>query len=195
MDGIITRLRRMVEAGTADYTLGDEIYWDDEHLQDELDREKTLAIEVMLAPVPQFVEGVTVYHIYKMPSRIVPFEQPAGGTTVFKVTDGGGTAISTAEFTVDEWAGQLRFTANQDGSARYWTGYYYDLNRVAEAVWNQKAAHAWTAIDFSADGQRFTRSALYAHAVQMRNEYSYADGLKIVSVVRADQDTVQDTFE
>lgn len=193
MESIIRRFRRMVEAGTADYTIVDDVYWQDDHLQDELDLTRQLIVEAKLEPVAQYVEGTTVYHLYKMPEGVIPFEQPAGGSAVFKITDGGGTAISTANFTVDEWSGIINFTTDQEASARYWTGYTYDMNRAAENVWNQKASHAWTAIDFSADGQRFTRSALYKHAQEMRDQFAYSKGLQIFSVKRRDQEAVKDT--
>lgn len=193
MASIITRLRRMCEAGTADYSIGDETYWDDEHLQDELDLTKKLAVEIRLEPVPQYVEGTTIYKIYNVPAELLPFEHPDGGSAVFKITDGGGTAISTANFTVDEWGGMIMFVADQEASARYLTTYHYDLDKVAETVWNQKAAHAWSAIDFSADGQRFTRSALYKHAVEMRNQYAYAKGLRVTKFKRSDQAAVGET--
>jgi len=195
MNGIVKRLRRMTEAGTADYTLAEEVYWDDEHLQDELDLEKSIAIELPLVPIRQYVDGTAIYKLYSMPDGAVPFEQPAGGEAAFKLTDSDGAAISTALFTVDEWGGIITFAADQAGSARYWTGYHFDIVRVASTIWNTKAGHAWTAIDFSADGQRFTRSVLHKHAVEMRDHYTNSKGLQVVALRRSDQAPIEDVYK
>lgn len=195
MENIIIRLRRMGEAGTADYTLADETYWSDEHLQDELDVEKSIAVELSLTPIPQFVDGTTIYKLYSMPPGAVPFEQPEGGATVFKLTDSLGAAINTALFSVDEWNGLITFDADQEGSARYWTGYHYDITKTVSTIWNAKAGHAWTAIDFSADGQRFTRSVLHKHAVEMRDYYNNSKGLQVVALQRADQAPIKDAYK
>lgn len=192
---LITRLRRLTEAGTADYTLADETYWSDNHLQDELDMEKSIGVELSLAPIPQYVAGTSIYKLYSMPDGATPFEQPEGGPTVFKLTDSGGTAISTALFSVDEWNGLITFAADQAGSARYWTGYHYDIIKAASTIWNTKAGHAWTAIDFSADGQRFTRSVLHKHAVEMRDYYTNSRGLQVVALQRADQAPIKDVYK
>lgn len=195
MEHIIQRLRRLCEAGTADYTLVEETYWQDNHLQDELDLTKQLNVEINLAPVPQYVDGTTIYKIYEIPEKIKWYESPLGGSTVFKITDSGGSAIATANFTVDLYNNLVHFTANQGASARYYTGYSYDMLRAAIEIWGQKASHAFKAIDFSADGQRFTRSAIHKHCIQMQNNFIDRQGIKAIKLTRTDMQGVQGTFK
>lgn len=192
---VIAQLRRLTEAGTADYTLAQATMWSDAHLQDELDMQKSIGIELRLTPLPQYVDGTTIYKLFQMPKDVGPFEQPEGGAAVFKITDSDGAAISTALFSVDLWGGLITFAADQAGSARFWTGYSFNLNKVASRVWASKAAHAWTAIDFSADGQRFTRSALHKHCLIMRDHFIDAQGIQSVEMFRSDMQGVQGTFK
>lgn len=195
MRTLITRLRRMCEAGTADYSVADETYWPDDMLQEELDNVRTFHIERPLTAVPQFIDNEYRYHVYQLPGDVLWVEGPLSGTANFRISNFGGTAIGTANFTFREQDRQVVFTADQEGSAYYWTGYSYDLNRTASEVWSQKASHSWSAIDFSADAQKFTRSALFKHAEFMATKYRNMRGLQVVSVDRSDMRGVQETFK
>lgn len=187
MAALITRLRQMAEAGTADYSLAGATYWSDDHLQDILDEHRRRMVDVLLTPRPDYVSGDEIYTRYEIPMPgKVGLEGTAGGSEAFRIADSTGATIAYAGYSFSERDLAVTFTADTEGSARYWSGYAYDLNAAAKDAWLRKAGHAWTAIDFSADGHRFDRSALHAHCLEMAKTFGREKGMVSGKFVRPD---------
>ena len=176
MENIIRRLRHLGQAGMEEYKIVDEVYWSDQHLQDILDNSRKRVIEHALTVEADYVGGAYEYKRYVLPldPRSMAVEGTAGGTAVFRVADStGATATGYAWAEADHSA---TFTADTAGSAYYLSGYAYDLNKAARELWLMKASHAYSAINFSADGHRFDRAQVYEHCMQMVMFYDKQGG-------------------
>ena len=168
MANLVQRLRQMTEAGISDYTLGDETYWSDNHLQATLDEFRTRKIDLALRVEPDYVNAEYIYQRYVIPYNAGnAVEGTAGGTDVFRVYDSTGANIAGSVFAFNERDLSITFNNDTEGSARYWSGYSYDLIGAARQTWLMKASHVWNAVNFSVDWQRFDREALYRHCVEM----------------------------
>lgn len=176
MESIIQRLRHMGQAGMEDYTVVDMIYWSDDHVQDILDNSRKRVTSASLRAEPQYINGTDEYkrYVLDLNPRAYMIEGTAGGTAVFRVADSNGTAVSG--YTWNENDLSVTFTADTDGSAYYLSGYAYDLNKAARELWLMKASHAYTAVNFSADGHRFDREKIYDHCMQMVTFYERQGG-------------------
>lgn len=167
MTTLITRLRQMTEAGTADYAVAGTTYWTDADMQSHLDTYRVRVANLELVRRPEYVSGKSIYVRYEMPRGIEAVEGTAGGTTVFRVSDSTGATVAFSAFTFGDREMAVEFTADQEGSARYFSGFIYNIQAAAGEVWKMKAAHSWTAINFSADFHKFDREAIYAHCLDM----------------------------
>jgi hypothetical protein len=187
---LITELRGLTEAGTADYTVAGSTYWSDDHLQDILDIHRTDIVFEQLSMWPVQIAGGSIsYQDYR--SSHGYFEQTTGGTAIFYVQDSTGATIGTASYTPDYRRGQLQFSSNQAGSVYYLTGRSYDLNAAAADVWRRKTAHvAPTSFNFSTDNHSVSRSQVYDHCLAMAEffENKSAGAVESVSLFRSDVD-------
>lgn len=192
MADIITQVRQLAAAGTADYAVAGATYWTDDQLQTILDLTR---IEVWDEPIPYVSKrnsgGTIVYTDYRIPWTWL--EQTTGGTTIFYLSDSTGARIGTANYTVDYAYGRVTFGADQAGSVRYVTARSYDVYEAAAVVWETKAAHVAQKFDFSADGASFKasqqRTAYLASAQQMRSQ-SKSGGISTVRLGRDDVNNV-----
>ena len=188
MADIITELRGMTEAGTADYTVTSSTYWSDNQLQDILDvnREDVIFEQLSMYPV-QIAAGSISYLDYR--SSYGYLEATTGGSTILYLQDSTGASIGTANYTTDERRGQFQFSSDQSGSVYYMTGRSYDLNSAAAQIWRKKAAHyALTSFDFSTDNHTISRSQVYKHSLEMAEffENQGGDSISTVDVFRGD---------
>lgn len=189
MSNLITELRGMTEAGTADYSLGSTTYWSDDQLQDILDINRADVIFEQLDIYPQQAAGSQVYKDYR--SQHDFFEATTGGTSILYIQDGIGNTIGSSNYTPDYRRGQFQFSADQMGSVYYLTGRSYDLNSAAADIWRRKAAHyAPTSFNFSTDNHSISRSQVYDHCVQMAEHFDNLSSasLDTVNFWRSDLD-------
>lgn len=188
MAELITELRGMAEAGTADYVVGAGTYWDDTQLQNILDLHRhDLAFEQLEMYPVQVAAGSLSYQDYR--SQYTFFEATTGGTAIFYLQDSTGATIGTTNYTPDYRRGQFQFSTDQRGSVYYLTGRSYDLNASAADIWRRKAAHyAPTSFDFSTDNHSVSRSQVYAHCLEMSNYFESMsnDSIQVVSLFRSD---------
>jgi len=176
MTSLIRRLRQMCETGASDYTLDGATYWTDDDLQGRLDEARRQVLQVALVPRPSYISGDNVYKRYEIPRSVGnAVEGVAGGTAIFRVYDSTGVDV-TDTYTFNEHDLTVEFTVDQEGVALYWDGYAYDLQAAAREIWLSKAAHAHMAINFSADGRKFDREALYQHCMEQAKVYGYSSG-------------------
>ena len=168
MSNLITRLRALSSAGTADHTLAGASYFTDQQLQDVLDGQATYVEAHPLRWIPDNVGGAATYHRAALGYRDT--EEADSGTVYWRITDSQGVEQGTAGYSVDYIGGMVRFTANQGGTAYYWTGRSYDLNSAAADVWQRKQGFYAAGYDFESDAQAFKRSQLYDHAVRQEQQ-------------------------
>lgn len=192
MASLITELRGLTEAGTADYSIvgsaGTTNYWDDNQLQDVLDIHRRDIVFEQLHLYPYQVAGGSLsYTDYR--SRYGYYEQTTGGTEIFYVQNSTGANVGTANYTPDYRRGVLIFGTDQRGTVYYLTGRSYDLNAAAADVWRRKAAHvAPTSFDFSTDNHSISRSKVYDHALEMARffEGKSSGAISSVPIFRSD---------
>jgi len=188
MADIISQVRQLAAAGTADYTVAGSTYWTDDQVQTILDRVRVEVWDEGVPYVPQINSGgTTVYTEYRLSHTW--WEQTTGGTSIFYLRDSTGARIGTANYTVDYAYGRVTFGADQHGSARYVTGRSYDVYEAAARIWEAKAGHVADRFDFTADGASFKASQLTAQymamARQMRSQ-SNSGGVSTARLVRDD---------
>lgn len=169
MSDLITTLRGMVNAGTADYTVGGITYWSDIQLQTALDRYASQVVDEPLQAVPEMTTGGAItYTEYRSKGRF--FETTVSGTSRFVIKDSTGAVVSSG-WSADYEKGVITFTADTLGVSYYLSGTTYDIYAAASDVWYQKAGHAAEMIDFSTGGHNIKRSHITQLALTMARRY------------------------
>ena len=173
MADIISALRGMCEAGTADYTLASfGTAWSDDHLQDILDENRFDVNEDMVT-MPRYSGSTAEYYDYYFQSR--PVERASSGSAVFHVYNSAGSAAGTANYSVNYRAGHVEFTSDQGQTRWSVRARAYDLNGAAAAVWRMKAAHYQAlGFDVKTDNHDVKRSQLVDRALKMAEKYENA---------------------
>lgn len=179
MASLISDLRGMTSAGSADYTIASAPYWTDDQLQDILDRYRYEVRNDLMTQYEELISGTTYWKEFQ--SEYKWFETTDGGTARFWITGAIGDKQGTADWTMDYRRGLATFNASQGGSARYAWGFSYDLNGAASDVWRQKAGHYAEAIDFSTDNHSIKRSQIAAMCLKMADKFDAMSGVPIVS--------------
>lgn len=160
---LITWLRRMVaDAGTA--------IWTNDELQDILDSHRLFVHREPLRWRIGRLEGGTPQYKEAF-SRYRWFEETEGGTARFVIEDASGSVVGTADWTANYIAGQISFTENQHGSARYLTGYSYDLHGAAADCWRELAASKAAYYDFSQGDTKVSRAEWFQHCLEMAAQH------------------------
>jgi hypothetical protein len=185
MANLITRLRRMTETTTADYTVGGVTYWSDDTLNDILDIQVSILNMVTLIPVREWNNGATEWHTY--PIGWGNLEEQDSGVPYWLLTDSTGHSVSNTLYTADYQTGLVRFTADTKGVTYFlnW-GRSYNIAGAAAEVWRQKLAHVAIAYDFKAEDQLFTRSQLTTHYRDMMTMYAGQGGIDTTPFSRSD---------
>lgn len=171
MSDLITELRGMCDAGTADFTIAGTsaiTYWSDAQLQTALDDHQGI---VDFEPTTDFAQRDGSAYVWKIYNASYRYWE--GTPTVFDNT--GGT-ISGTLFSFDWRQGRITFTADQSGSARMVSGTIYDLNGAAADIWRKKADHYAAAYDVTTDNHNLSRSQLIAQAKERYQYYSARAG-------------------
>jgi hypothetical protein len=177
MSTLITRLRAMSAAGTADYT--------DESLQTVLDKARLRVQREPLTAEPTYDAGGTV-HYYDYYSLYGDYEETDGGTAVFVLEDSTGLEKGTADWTANYANGHIQFSVDQAGTSIYLTGRSYDLNAAAAQVWRLQAGQAAGKYTFAADGASYHRSDWFKHCKEMAAYYDALSRPVMVEMVRSD---------
>jgi len=186
---LITILRGFTNAGAADYVIGNTSYFDDNVMQQILDRNRIELREAEMKSMPIYSSGGTVvYKEYKLP--VGWLEETKGGTAQFVVSDGIGNVQGTALWSADYENGKVTFVADQTGLTRSVNGFAYDLYAAAADIWHQKAAYYATQIDFSTDNHSIKRGHIVAQCEEMAKRYeskALNGGGTSVDMFRGDQ--------
>lgn len=185
MSNLITQIRGMTNAGTADYTVAGVSYWEDERLQEVLDRYRVDITREQLVSYPKHVGSGTVEY-YRYMSAYNWFEETTGGTAVFIIEAADGTDQGTATYSADYNRGEVTFASDTSGSVYYLTGRSYALKSAAADVWRQKAAHTAASFDFSTDNHSVKRGQVVRHCLDMADMYGGQGQPNIVTLYRSD---------
>ena len=184
MTQLISTLRQLGVAGTADYTIGTVTYWTDEHLQTVLDKHKLTVVREELMPVESYNAGTVVYMEYR--SQYGNYEETSGGTAIFEIEDAPGITFGTTNWSADYTNGIISFTANTAGTSYFLNAVSYDINRAASDVWRQKAGHHSSGVDFSTDNMTVKRGQLMKNDLDMANYYASQGRVQHMSFERED---------
>lgn len=177
MANLTLRWRRMVDdAGTA--------IWDADQAQQILDANRTDIWKEELVPEPIFRDNDTVWETFD--SAYDNLEETTGGTAVFRVYDAGGTAQGTANYTANYEIGQVVFSADQSGSARYLDARAYDLNAAAAEGWTERMAKVSGWYTFRSEGKGFNRSDYFKHCTAMADFYRGKAPMTVTTMQRSD---------
>jgi len=182
---LILRLRGMADAGTADYTLGAAVYWDDDQCQTVLDNYRMSIHGDRLVPYPEQSAGSAIWLEYH--SHFPNWEATTGGTAVFVVRDSVGNIQGTANYSVDYANGVVTFNSDQRGTAYFLTGISYDLNGAASDIWMQKAGQAAKLFAFSAGPHTLSRQQVYEHCIKMSDLFASRALPVLSTILRGDE--------
>jgi len=161
MANLLARLRRLVDDSNSST-------WDDDELQDVLDRHSIRVQRERLEMEKTLVSASDYeYKIYH--SRYGNYEE--GGTATFNIEGADGTQRGTGDYSVDYIRGVVTMTADQQGSALYLTGRSYDLNAGAADCWREKATTVVSRYDVRADGHSLSRSQYMRQCLDMAKEF------------------------
>lgn len=185
MNTLISTIRGMCNLGTNDYILGTITYWSDDQVQTVLDRHKITVIEDELVELANTITGGSVeYKVFH--SHFGNFEETTGGTAIFTIEDSTGANIGTGNYTIDYANGIVTFGADQAGSARYLSGYSYDLYSSAADIYRMKAGAYAEAVNFKTDNMSVNRGDAIKQCLQMAQQYAMMSPAKALDFTRSD---------
>ena len=182
MTDIILALRGMVDAGTADYTLGTAVYWDDDQMQIILDRNRMdFYREELVSRIDYVGSGTIEYKEYRS-----QFQNIESGTAVFNLELATGVAAGTADYGVNYTDGVVTFDADQGGTAWFLSAKTYKLEAAAADIWRMKAAQSAKLYDVQTDGHRLSRSQIAEHCQKMATYYESFTEVSFADIYRSD---------
>lgn len=156
---IITRLRVMIDDK-------DSATWTDAELQDLIDDHRTFVAREQLNYHTFRIEGGTTSYSEAF-SRWGWYEETTGGTARFILRDTGGTIVDVGDYTPNYVVGQVTFGDNQQGSARYLTGYRFDVHAAAADAWRDQAGVTAAFVQFQSGNVRISRNQWHEHCKAM----------------------------
>lgn len=187
MQSLVDQVRVLTGAGTAEYTAGTVTYWSDTDLQTALDANSRFVVQSLLMWQPQQIGGTANYFNALLQYRDLEDAPGTSGTSRFVIRDGAGSAVGTANYTLDARAGRVSFgTVNQMGTAYYFTGYSYDVCAAAVEVLRGRLANFNSFYDFSADNQSFSRSQMRQNIRDTIDDLKDCSGSNVVGQTSGD---------
>ena len=153
----IARVRALTYAGTAEYTLGTATFWDDDQIEQVLDRHRVDVVREELTGPADYIGGGSVQYV-RLHSAHRYIEGASSGSAIFRIEDGTGTDRGTATYTADYLTGTFDFSSDVGGTVLYMTGRAYDVHGAAAELLESWASREAREFDFTADGQSFHRS-------------------------------------
>lgn len=186
MAGLISKVRTLAGAGTADYTLAGATYWTDDQVEDVLDAQRVDWREIALLARPEYSStGDQEYHDYYIPAQLGAHWEGAGSASIWTVRE-AGVAVGTALYTADLNNRRIRFTADQAGAAYTLDASSYNVHQAASDIWRRKAAYYAESVDWQTDGHRVSASQLAQQCREMADYYADQSGVQSVPLVRND---------
>lgn len=181
MSDLITELRGMCDAGTADFAIGTISYWSDDHLQGVLDLRRTDINHEYIEPT----STVNSSNVVEYKEFYTPYRNLESGSLLY-IQDANGAVVGTADYSVDYSNGHITFTNTTAGSILHLTARSYDLNMAAADVWKRKAANAAKMFDFSTDNHSVKRGQFMAACMSMAATFESRAGIQTGDMIRTD---------
>jgi hypothetical protein len=160
MSNLIGNVRELCNLGTADYSIGATSFWTDEQIETVLDRHSARIVREMLEAESEWQTGGSVVYTNYRFKETYP-EERESGTAIWLVQDGAGSAIGTANYSVNYEQRRITFNADTEGQARYLSYYSFDMYRAAAEIWEKKAGHVADRFDVETDNHNLKRSQLH----------------------------------
>lgn len=181
---LVDYVRQLANAAPDEYILAGQTYWSNDHLQAELDRNRADVTREKLSTQSINANGTAQYYDYYF---VLPNpERREGGTAVWRLENAAGSAIGTADYTVNYDAKHIRFNANTEGSAYYLSYRSYDVYRAAAGVWRKKAANVAALYEVSTDNHTLKRNQLRAAYLAEAAALEASSGGREMRLVRSD---------
>jgi hypothetical protein len=198
MADIITRVRALAYAGTADFTVGTVTYFADAHILEYLDETR---VDLVRAPLAYTYElddaGALVYMQARIPSLdgepgrvFVNLENEAGTTRAapFYIEDQAGSILGTGAYTLDAKLGIVDFASDQYGTQYYVYARTYNDYAAAAQVWRRKAAAVAEGFDFKIQQHWVAGSQKLKQCLQMAEfcDQMSGQGSRTITISRED---------
>ena len=164
MVDLIAQVRRLTNAGTAEYAVDANSYWSDDQIQSLLDANSRFFSNELVQWTPQNISGMSTYLYGYTPYGYL--EGTASGTARLVVRDGDGEVVASG-YTINEEKGEIIFDSDQNGNSYYITGYTYNPYSAAADLWLERLAQFSLWYQFSADTRSYSRQQAFEHAEKM----------------------------
>lgn len=184
MGNLIQRLRELANADEGEFTLGGGTYWTDEQLQTKLDQQRRDIYAEALYPTDTLINGESQYLDYYW--RCGNVEEAASGSAAWLLQDSNGSAVGTADYSIDYDARKITFPASTDGETFMLTYRTFNVNLAASEVWSVKAANVSNRFDIKTDNHDLKRSQLEAIYSRKAKEFRQKAGGQVKQMVRSD---------
>lgn len=187
MANLITEMRVLCNAGTADYTVASVTYFSDDQLQATLDGVRTELRDVALVDRPQRGTAGYSYLDYEIPRTAGAWFEEAATGSGWAVKDGTGATVGTALYSVNYRARMITFASDTGGSAYTLDARAYDLNRAAANLWRRRAALEGLQVDWSSDNHSVKASQRRDFCLDMAAQFDSQAGPTVGQFVRVDE--------
>lgn len=187
METLIERMRGMCALGVEDYTIAGVTYWNDEQIQERLDRTQIQHYNLPTIALLKNENGVWKYYDYQIPSLSgVDFER-AGTNSGWAVRDSGGVEVGTANYSVNYDARRITFNTDQAGAGYYLDVRAYTINEVAAGIWDEKAGHVASRVDWKSDNHQVWASQERKNCEEMARRFRMLGGIRAARMNRTDE--------
>lgn len=183
MAEIITEVRRLANAGTADSTVGTVTYWSDDQLQAVIDAHVRDVKRMPIFSTPAYIDGAYVYTEYHIPLSTSDWRierEGSGGGFALRDSD-GATAPS---YTVNFSAHRITFDADTGADTFYLDCRAYDIWLAIAEIYEAKAGMVAGGVDWSSDNHNIKSSQEYQHYMAMADKYRKMSGALVRMSVR-----------
>lgn len=164
MANLIALVRQHANVGTADATIGGVAYWTDDQIQAMLDRTQVRRYACDLVYLDDSETD------YRLPASSAWIER-AGSASGWQVYNSAGSAVGTADYSVNYDAGIITFPTAQNGAGYTLDFREYELYGVVADVWEQKAGTVAQQVNWSSDNHRVEAGKKADMALEMARKY------------------------
>lgn len=198
MTQIVNDLRNLTDTALAQYQVNGVDYWTDEQLQGVLDENVFIHSDTPLTPKPMMYDGTLQVRDFYLPKSVprtlelvvhpeptveIPDPDPIPQNEWrLQVVDTMGNVITT-DYTYYPAQGLFRFDTDIGTSkALYIRGYGFNLYIVASKVWEMKAGHTATLVEFKAGQTTVKEQQEHQHCLNMAKLYKRKAGVRSISM-------------
>lgn len=187
MATLIAEVRRLANAGTADYTIDGTTYWSDDQIEAALDRQQQVYKRVRLIEAPDYIDGEYVYTEYFIPPKVGKRVE-TGDNFVVRDTEGD----AAPSYTLDANALKVTFAVDTGGTVAYFADLRtYDVYAATADVYESKAGHsAESSFDWSSDNHSVKASQKYSNYLKMAERFRQMSRGSVRTVRRVRRDEI-----